>query len=100
MNEIELPKVIDHPNIVKYVECFEDPQNIYLILEYLEGHTLSKYVVRREHLVEPLCKRVMRDIFSALSYLQDIGVVHRDIKLDNIVMMNSPNDSLGSGIVS
>lgn len=38
---------------------------------------------------QPVCKRIMREIFTGLSYLHEIGIVHRDIKLDNI-MMNVP----------
>ena len=38
---------------------------------------------------QPVCKRIMREIFIGLSYLHEIGIVHRDIKLDNI-MMNVP----------
>jgi len=84
--------VCNHPNVVRLKEYFEDPQNIFLVMEYLEGTNLLKYVVKKEHLNEPLCKRVMRDIFSGVKYLHEIGIVHRDIKLDNIMMASQSRD--------
>ncbi len=44
INEIELLKVCDNPNIVKLEDYFEDPNNIYLVLEYIEGSNLMKYI--------------------------------------------------------
>jgi len=52
-NEIELLRVCDHPNIVRLYDYFEDPINIYLVLEYLEGANLLKYVAKKERLQEP-----------------------------------------------
>ena len=52
-NEIELLRVCDHPNIVRLFDYFEDPINIYLVLEYLEGANLLKYVAKKERLLEP-----------------------------------------------
>lgn len=51
-NEIELLRVCDHPNIVKLLDFFEDHMNIYLVLEFLEGNNLLKYVVKRDFLPE------------------------------------------------
>lgn len=85
-NEIELLRVCEHPNIVHLLDSFEDPMNIYLVLEYIEGSNLLKYVAKKEKLEEPLCKKVMKQIFEGLKYLHEIGIVHRDIKLDNIMM--------------
>jgi serine/threonine protein kinase len=88
-NEIELLKVIDHPNVVQLVDYFEDPFSIYLVLEHLQGYNLMKFIADKQTMSQPVCKRIMRDIFTGLSYLHEIGIVHRDIKLDNI-MMNVP----------
>lgn len=48
-----------------------------------------KFIAEKYVLNEAFCKRIMKDIFTGLSYLHEIGIVHRDIKLDNI-MMNVP----------
>jgi serine/threonine protein kinase len=85
-NEVELLRACEHQNIVRLIDYFEDPLNMYLVLEYLEGSNLLKYVAKKEILKEPLCRKVMKQIFEGLSYLHDIGIVHRDIKLDNIMM--------------
>jgi serine/threonine protein kinase len=52
-NEIELLRVCDHPSIVRLYDYFEDPFNIYLVMEYLEGANLLKYVAKKERLLEP-----------------------------------------------
>ena len=44
IKEINLLKKLDHPNIVKYYDYFEDEENIYIIMEYLEGCTLKQYI--------------------------------------------------------
>ena len=46
-NEIELLKVIDHPNVVQMIDYFEDPHYIYLILEHLQGYNLMKYTLHK-----------------------------------------------------
>ena len=62
-NEIELLKVIDHPNVVQLIDYFEDPQNIYLILEHLQGYNLMKFISDKKTMGESICNRVMRDLF-------------------------------------
>lgn len=59
-NEIELLKACDHPNVVRLHDYFEDPMHIYLVLEYLEGSNLLKYVAKKESLKESHCRKVMR----------------------------------------
>lgn len=54
-NEIEILKMIEHKNIVRLFDHFEDPNNIYLVLEYLEGTSLLKYVVKMDYLKEAHC---------------------------------------------
>ena len=63
LNEIELLKVCEHPNVVKLIDYFEDPANIYLVLEYIEGANLMKYVSKKDHLKESHCKKVLKQIF-------------------------------------
>ena len=69
INEIELLKVLRHKNIVEFIEIIEDPQSIYIVLEFISGETLLKYIINRERLEDKHCKRVMRNIFEAIQYM-------------------------------
>lgn len=95
MNEVEILKKLNHPNIVKFYESFEDKGKVYIILEYLEGPIMiwdSKYEVFSASpkvnvnfsLLNDV-KRVIVDVANALKYLHSIGVIHRDIKPENIL---------------
>ena len=57
----------------------------YMVLEYLEGHELQHFIVETE-LPENICRRIAKDILSAVKHCHDNGVVHRDIKASNIMV--------------
>lgn len=95
MNEVEILKKLNHPNIVKFYESFEDKGKVYIILEYLEGPIMiwdsknevfsaSPKVNVNFSLLNDV-KRVIVDVANALKYLHSIGVIHRDIKPENIL---------------
>jgi serine/threonine protein kinase len=70
------------PNII---EVFEDRFQIMIVLEYIAGTNLTKIV---DSLVgeEKCVKRIFLTFCQGLSYLHSLGVVHRDIKLDNLML--------------
>ena len=59
MYEIELMKILDHPNIERFYEVYEDKTNYFLVLEYLEGGNLFDKIVRKKKLSEPQAKKYM-----------------------------------------
>ena len=86
IKEINLLKKLDHPNIVKYYDYFEDEDHIYIIMEYLEGCTLKQYIKKNETILEDNARIIIKQLLTALSYLHyTCDICHRDIKPENIM---------------
>ena len=90
-NEIKILKEIDHPNIIKLYDVKENNQNYYLVMEYCNGGGLSdclEYHIKqfRKPFSEEVVQYLMKQIVSGLRYLHGKHILHRDIKLDNILV--------------
>ena len=88
--EKEILKDLRHPNIVKLYECIQDETHGYelMFMELCTGGDLLAYLRRRRRLDENIAKLFMKQLILALGYLHEKGVVHRDIKLENILLSN------------
>ena len=92
IKEINLLKNLDHPNIVKFYDFFEEEANIYLMMEFLEGCTLKQYIQKTEIISENNARIIIKQLLTALSYLHyACDICHRDIKPENI-MFKEKND--------
>merc|ERR1740123_1832728 len=81
LQEVEIMLALDHPNIVRLYETFEDSRFVYLILELCSGGELFDRVVADGRLSEKLTAAIMQQIFRATHYMHDsAGVCHRDLK--------------------
>ena len=83
-NEIEVLKNLDHPNIMKIYEYYEDDKNIYLINEFCGGGDIAGLNDQFGIFPEFLLKYIMFQVFLAISFLHSNKVVHADIKRENI----------------
>jgi serine/threonine protein kinase len=85
-NEISILKMLRHPNVVKLLETFDTDKHHLIVMELCPGGDLLNYVRKRRKLSEKYAKFVFKQIMEGLAYLHANGVVHRDIKLDNILL--------------
>jgi calcium-dependent protein kinase len=88
-NEIDILRTIDHPNIVKAREVFKYKHHIYLVLELCDGGDLYG----RAPYSERNAARIMTQILSAVQYMHEHKVVHRDLKFENIMFENERLDA-------
>jgi calcium-dependent protein kinase len=85
-NEINILKLLDHPNIVRVYEFFEDRKKCYIVMEHCRGGELFEDFMKVKKYREEECARIMRQVLSCVVYLHSIGVVHRDLKPENILL--------------
>jgi len=84
--EIKIHRELKHPNIVRYFVNFQDEERIYILMEYCKNQTLMELVNRRKRLSEPETQYYMLQILGGVRYLHDTNVIHRDLKLGNILL--------------
>jgi len=68
LNEINALKTLDHPNVIKLFEIYQDENYIYLVMEYLAGGELFDYIVDQEFLDEYKTSRIFKQILHAILY--------------------------------
>jgi calcium-dependent protein kinase len=91
--EFQLLKKLDHPHIIRIFEVFSDEKNFYLITEFCEGGEVFSMIQKSEVFNEKIAARVMKQIINAVFYCHTQGIVHRDIKSDNILFLYDKIDS-------
>ena len=82
-NEIRILAMVDHPNIVRLFEVIEDDKYFNLIQELCTGGELLKKI-QTTQLKEKDIAKIFNQIMSAVAYCHEKGIVHRDLKLENI----------------
>lgn len=87
LREADVLARLEHPNIVKILAAGETTTRPYIVMEWLPGHTLADELVRRGRFSLDELLGVLEDISSALTTAHTAGVVHRDIKPGNIVVV-------------
>ncbi|XP_048212657.1 NUAK family SNF1-like kinase 1 isoform X2 [Perognathus longimembris pacificus] len=89
--EIEIMSSLSHPHIISIYEVFENKDKIVIIMEYASKGELYDYISERRRLSERETRHFFRQIVSAVHYCHKNGVVHRDLKLENILLDDNCN---------
>jgi len=86
-NEIHIMKNVDHPNIIKFYEAFQDKKYIYVVMQLCKGKELFELIKKVGHLSETQTGVLMSQIFRAITYMHAAGVCHRDLKTENFMLL-------------
>ena len=83
--EIDILMQVDHPNIIKYYESYEDDKYIHLVMEMCTGGDLLDKISSEGILFEDQLAPLMRKLFSAVNHLHGLYICHRDLKPENVL---------------
>ena len=80
-NEIKVLRKLEHPNIVRLVETFEDKHKVFLVMELVTGGELFDRIVEKGSYTEKDASALIQQILEAVDFMHSQGVVHRDLKV-------------------
>ena len=85
-SEIDTMKDLDHVNIVQYLGCEKTPKGISIFLEYISGGSVGSCLRKHGKFEESVVSSLTRQTLNGLTYLHSEGILHRDLKADNILL--------------
>jgi calcium-dependent protein kinase len=91
--EIDILRIIDHPNIVEYKQHFHEGTTMYLVMAYCDGEDMWDRLKAKERFTEKETASVMQQALRAVFYLHENHIVHRDLKPENFMFETS--DAIG-----
>ncbi|XP_003697528.1 testis-specific serine/threonine-protein kinase 3 isoform X1 [Apis florea] len=92
--EIEVVKGLKHPNLIRFLQAIETTHRVYIIMEYAQCGSLLDIIRRDTFIDEFRSRRWFRQLLEAIDYCHGRGVVHRDIKCENLLMDQNFNIKL------
>lgn len=89
--EVSILRGLSHPNIVRLHEMSETERHIGIVLEYASGGELFDYILNHRYLKDHAARRLFAQLISGVGYLHKKGIVHRDLKLENLLLDRNRN---------
>ncbi|KAF7992114.1 hypothetical protein HCN44_001439 [Aphidius gifuensis] len=94
INETNILKKIEHENLIKMIDTIDLSDNFYIILELMEGGELQSRIMRSKGLPEKLAQFYFYQVSSAIKYLHNKKITHRDIKAQNVLLRSNEEYTL------
>jgi serine/threonine-protein kinase len=94
IREAEILSEIHHPNVVGVLEVFKQNNTVYIVMEFIAGHSLRQEVEQNGVIDEGRLKKIIYKIGQALEYIHEKNILHLDIKPNNILIDKSGNPKL------
>ena len=90
-NEVNILKTMDHINIIKIYDIFSYSNFFYVVTEFCSGGSLLEVFQKQKIKKEKVIRVIMKQILSALYYMHQKKIIHRDMKLENLVLVEKYN---------
>ncbi|XP_012580713.1 PREDICTED: serine/threonine-protein kinase 33 [Condylura cristata] len=87
--EVNILKCVKHEHIIHLEQVFETPRKMYLVMELCEDGELKEILDRKKYFSENETRWIIQSLASAIAYLHSNDIVHRDLKLENILVKSS-----------
>uniref|UniRef100_A0A8C5MU98 Protein kinase domain-containing protein n=1 Tax=Leptobrachium leishanense TaxID=445787 RepID=A0A8C5MU98_9ANUR len=84
---------VNHPNILQLIDTFETKKEFYIIQELATGGDVFDWILEQGYYSEKDASNVIRQVLEAVSYLHSLRIVHRNLKLENLMYYNQNNHS-------
>lgn len=85
--EVEMLKSLNHKNIVKILNCYTlKNMEVVIVMEFLQGGELLEYVLEKGRLDESEARHFFKQIVDAIAYIHHQKLIHRDLKLENLLL--------------
>ena len=85
---------LDHPNIVKVLEVFDENNTTYYVMQYIDGESLDDYILRNNGISENKAISILKDIGGAIQYMHSHKMLHLDLKPKNVMLDKEGNSFL------
>lgn len=94
VDEVQVMRKLDHPNLVKLVDFFSESEYFYLVMELMTGGELFNRIVAKTCYTEREARDLVKTLAAAIAYCHEQGVVHRDLKPENILLADDTDDAV------
>jgi len=91
--ELMIIRRLDHPNIVKFYETYEDAKYLHMVMELCEGGDLFDHVTSKDRLTESEVSQIMRKLIHGVNHMHGMNICHRDLKPENFLYSSPAPDA-------
>jgi calcium/calmodulin-dependent protein kinase I len=92
--EIDIISQVDHPNIVRAFEFYDEPKHLHVVMEVMVGGELFERIVEKDHYSEQEAALTIRPVIDAIKYCHELNIVHRDLKPENMLYSSFDLDGI------